>query len=43
MYLAKVKKERQTTYILRESVRQGEQMVARDIFDLGSCPGAWID
>ena len=43
MYLAKVKKERQTTYILRESVRQGEQMVARDIFDLGPCPGAWID
>ena len=43
MYLAKVKKNRQTIYILRESVRQGEQMVARDIFDLGSSPGAWID
>lgn len=43
MYLAKVKKNRQTTYILRESVRQGEQMVARDIFDIGPCPGAWID
>ncbi|WP_020585547.1 DnaJ domain-containing protein [Desulfobacter curvatus] len=43
MYLAKVKKNRTTTYILRESVRQGEQMVARDIFDLGPCPGAWID
>jgi len=43
MYLAKVKKGGQATYILRESVRQGEQMVARDIFDLGPCPGAWID
>lgn len=43
MYLAKIKKDRQTTYVLRESVRQGEQMVARDIFDLGPCPGAWID
>jgi hypothetical protein len=43
MYLAKVKKNRQTTYILRESVRQDEQMVSRDIFDLGPCPGAWID
>lgn len=43
MYLAKVKKDKQTTYILRESVRQGEQMVARNIFDLGPCPGAWID
>nr|WP_320193334.1 J domain-containing protein [uncultured Desulfobacter sp.] len=43
MYLAKVKKNRQATYILRESIKQGEQMVARDIFDLGPCPGAWID
>ena len=43
MYLAKVKINRQTTYILRESVRQDEQMVSRDIFDLGPCPGAWID
>nr|WP_319493382.1 DnaJ domain-containing protein [uncultured Desulfobacter sp.] len=43
MYLAKVKRHRQTTYILRESVRQDEQMVSRDIFDLGPCPGAWID
>ena len=43
MYLAKIRKNRQPTYILRESVRQGEQMVARDIFDLGPCPGAWID
>lgn len=43
MYLAKVKKKKQTTYILRESVRLGEQMVSRDIFDLGPCPGAWID
>ncbi|WP_321493549.1 J domain-containing protein [uncultured Desulfobacter sp.] len=43
MYLAKIKKDRQITYVLRESVRQGEQMVARDIFDLGPCPGAWID
>ena len=43
MYLAKVKKDRQITYILRESVRQGEQMMARDIFDIGPCPGAWID
>ncbi|NDY72981.1 J domain-containing protein [Desulfobacter hydrogenophilus] len=43
MYLAKVKKNGQTTYILRESVRQGEQIVARDIFDIGPCPGAWID
>ncbi|WP_035237325.1 DnaJ domain-containing protein [Desulfobacter vibrioformis] len=43
MYLAKIKKDRQTTYILRESVRQGEQMVARDILNLGPCPGAWID
>lgn len=43
MYLAKVKKNGQTTYILRESVRQGEQMVARDIFDIGPCPETWID
>lgn len=43
MYLAKVKKNRQFTYILRESVREGEQIVARDIFDLGPSPGAWID
>ena len=43
MYLAKVKKEKQTTYILRESVKVGAQMEARDIFDLGPCPGAWID
>jgi len=43
MYLAKVTKNRQTTYILRESVRQDEQMVSRDIFDLGPYPGAWID
>ena len=43
MYLAKVKKNGQTTYILRESVKQNEQMVALDIFDIGPCPGAWID
>ncbi|PIE63356.1 MAG: molecular chaperone DnaJ [Desulfobacter postgatei] len=43
MYLAKVKKEGQATYVLRESVKQGEQLVARDIFDIGPCPGAWID
>jgi len=43
MYLAKVQKNKRTTYILRESVRQGEQMVARDILDIGPCPGAWID
>ena len=43
MYLAKIKKKGQVTYILRESVRQGEQMVARDIFDLGPSPGAWVD
>ena len=43
MYLAKVQKNGQTTYILRESVKQGKQMVARDIFDIGPSPGAWID
>ncbi len=43
MYLAKVNINRQTTYILRESVKRGDHMVARDIFDLGPCPGAWID
>jgi hypothetical protein len=43
MYLAKVQKNGQATYILRESVRHGEQMVSQDIFDIGPCPGAWID
>ena len=43
MYLAKVKKDKQQTYILRESVKEGKDMVARDILDLGPRPEAWID
>jgi len=43
MYLARIKKENQITYILRESVQKEEGFGFRDICDLGPCPGAWID
>ena len=43
MYLAKIKKDKAFTYILRESVRKGDELISRDIMDIGPCPGAWID
>ncbi|MDD9301191.1 MAG: J domain-containing protein [Desulfobacter sp.] len=43
MYLARVKKEKTFTYILRESIKEEQGMGFRDIVDLGPRPGAWID
>jgi len=43
MYLAKIKKNKTMTYILRESVPDEEGFGFRDICDLGPSPGAWID
>jgi hypothetical protein len=43
MYLAKIKKQRQTTYLLRESVLENEISGFREICSLGPLPGAWID
>jgi hypothetical protein len=43
MYLAKIIKHRQTTYLLRESVLKNEASGFREICSLGPLPGAWID
>ena len=43
MYLARVVRHRQLTYILRESVPDGNAFASRDICNLGSHPGKWID
>ncbi|MEH0020517.1 MAG: J domain-containing protein [Desulfobacter sp.] len=43
MYLAKVKKDKAVTYILRESVPAEGEPGFRDIYDLGPSPGTWID
>ncbi len=43
MYIARVKKDRQMTYMLRESIPREEALGFRDIYNLGPSPGAWID
>jgi hypothetical protein len=43
MYLAKIKHNRQITYLLRESVLENEISGFREICSLGPQPGAWID
>jgi hypothetical protein len=43
MYLAKIRKQRQTTYLLRESVPGNDASGFREICSLGPLPGAWID
>lgn len=55
MYIAKIKKNKEFTYIIRESVPNKDwtsgkdapvpphAMDHRDVFDLGPSPGAWID
>ncbi|WDP92453.1 MAG: J domain-containing protein [Desulfobacter sp.] len=43
MYLAKIKKGKGFTYMLRESVPVEQGFRHRDICGLGPCPGAWID
>jgi hypothetical protein len=43
MYMARVKKDRQMTYFLRETVSRGDTLGFRDIYDIGPSPGAWID
>jgi hypothetical protein len=42
MYLARTLNRRPTRYILRQSVREGDAMVSRDLFDLGSDPTRYI-
>ncbi len=43
MYLAKIKKHRQITYLIRESVLEDDAAGFREICSLGPLPGAWID
>ncbi|MFN2435922.1 MAG: J domain-containing protein [Desulfotignum sp.] len=43
MYLAKIRKHRQTTYFLRESIPDETVSGFQDICTLGPQPGAWID
>jgi hypothetical protein len=43
MYLAKVRKNRQTVYFLRESIRETSVDGFQEICSLGPQPGAWID
>ncbi|MCA1792290.1 MAG: J domain-containing protein, partial [Desulfobacteraceae bacterium] len=43
MYLAKIRRQKQTTYLLRESVLENEISGFREICSLGPLPGAWID
>ena len=43
MYLAKIKKHRQITYMIRESVQESSTSGFREICSLGPLPGAWID
>lgn len=42
MYLARTPHSRPTRYVLRRSVREGEAIVSRDLFDLGSDPTRYI-
>lgn len=43
MYLAKIKKNRQTLYCLRESIQETSVHGFQEICSLGPKPGAWID
>lgn len=43
MYLAEIRKYRQITYLLRESVLVNDRPGFREICPLGPKPGAWID
>lgn len=43
MYLAKIRKHRQTTYFLRETILEKEDAEFQEICSLGPKPGAWID
>jgi hypothetical protein len=43
MYLAKIRKHRQTTYFLRKSILDETVSRFQDICSLGPRPGAWID
>ncbi|PIE61751.1 MAG: molecular chaperone DnaJ [Desulfobacterales bacterium] len=43
MYLAKIKKDKEYTYMLRESIPKGNGFSYRNICGLGPHPGAWID
>ena len=43
MYLATIKRQRQTVYLLRESVQETGLSGFREICSLGPLPGAWID
>jgi hypothetical protein len=42
MYLARTLNHRPRRYLLRQSVRKGDAMVSRDLFDLGSDPARYI-
>jgi hypothetical protein len=42
MYLAKTLNRRPTRFLLRQSVREGDGFVSRDLFDLGSDPTRYI-
>jgi len=43
MYMAFIKTRKKITYTLRESVYSDKKLIHRNLFDLGPCPGAWIN